>query len=149
MKETAMPDVIEMLEKDHRKVETLFEQIKGSKGAARAKHVERLVADLRLHMKVEESIVYPAIAKQVDGGDDMVEEAKTEHKGAKKALDDVEKLSPDKPGFDGALTMLEAGISHHVAEEEGEVFPQLRKSVTGDELSELGKKVAAAKKAAA
>ena len=82
-----MADVTEMLEQDHRKVEKLFEQIKGSKGAARAKFVERLVADLRLHMKVEESIVYPAIAKQVDDGDDMVKEAKTEHKGATHAKD--------------------------------------------------------------
>ena len=98
---------------------------------------------------MEESIVYPAIAKQVDDGNDMVDEAKSEHKGARKALDDVEKLSPDKPGFDGALTMLEAGISHHVEEEEGEVFPNLRKSVTAEQLDELGKQVAAAKKAAA
>lgn len=144
-----MADVTEMLEQDHRKVEKLFEQIKESKGAARAKFVQRLVSDLRLHMKVEESIVYPAIAKQVDDGNDMVDEAKSEHKGARKALDDVEKLSPDKPGFDGALTMLEAGISHHVEEEEGEVFPNLRKSVTAEQLDELGKKVTAAKKAAA
>ena len=56
-----MADVTEVLEQDHRKVEKLFEQIKGSRGAARAKFVERLVSDLRLHMKVEESIVYPAI----------------------------------------------------------------------------------------
>ena len=99
-------------------------------------------------MKVEESIVYPAIAKQVDDGD-VVEEDKTEHKGARKALDDVEKLSPDKPGFDGALTMLEAGISHHVEEEEDEVFPKFRKSVSTEALNELGKKVTAAKKSAA
>ncbi|RPI12000.1 MAG: hemerythrin domain-containing protein [Actinobacteria bacterium] len=144
-----MADVTEMLEQDHRKVEKLFDQIKASKGAARAKFVGRLVSDLRLHMKVEETIVYPAIVKQADDGKDMIEEAKTEHKGARKALDDVEKLSPDKPGFDGALTMLEAGISHHVEEEEGEVFPNFRKSVSAEELDALGKKVAAAKKAAA
>lgn len=144
-----MADVTEMLEQDHRKVEKLFEQIKKSKGSARAKLVERLVGELRLHMKVEESIVYPAIAKQVQGGDEMVQEAKSEHKGARKALDDVERLSPDKPGFDGALTMLEAGISHHVEEEEDEVFPRSRKTLSAEELDELGKKVAAAKKSTA
>ena len=142
-----MADVTEMLEQDHRKVERLFEQIKGSKGAARAKFVERLAGDLRLHMKVEETIVYPAIVKQADDGDDMVEEARTEHKGARKALDDVEKLSPDKPGFDGALTMLEAGISHHVEEEEDEVFPKFRESASAAELDALAKRVTAAKKA--
>ncbi len=143
-----MSDVVTMLEQDHREVEELFEKIKRTNGAARAQLVSRLAADLRLHMKVEESIVYPAIAKQVDDGDDMVEEAKTEHEGARKVLADVEKLSPNEPGFDGALEMLEAGISHHVEEEEDEVFPKLRESVSAGELDDLGEKVAAAKEKA-
>jgi hypothetical protein len=78
----------------------------------------------------------------------MVEEAKTEHAGARKVLDDVEKLSPNEPGFDGVFEMLEAGITHHVGEEEDEVFPSFRKSVSADELNALGEKVAAAKAAA-
>ncbi len=143
-----MADVVTMLEQDHREVEELFEKIKNTNGAVRAQLVTRLAADLRLHMKVEESIVYPAIAKQVDDGDDMVEEAKTEHEGARKVLADVEKLSPNEPGFDGALEMLEAGISHHVEEEEDEVFPKLRESVSAEELADLGEKVAAAKEKA-
>ena len=77
----------------------------------------------------------------------MVDEATTEHEGARKALADVEKLSPNEPGFDGALEMLEAGISHHVEEEEEEVFPQFRESVSSDELNELGDEVAAVKEA--
>ena len=140
-----MKDVIAMLEQDHREVEALFEKIKNTNGAARAQLVSRLAADLRLHMKVEESIVYPAIAKQVDDGDDMIEEAKTEHEGARKVLGDVEKLSPNEPGFDGALEMLEAGISHHVEEEEDEVFPKFRETVSADELNDLADEVAAAK----
>jgi hemerythrin-like domain-containing protein len=43
--------------------------------------------------------------------------------------------------------MLEAGISHHVEEEEEEVFPKFRESVSSDELNELGDEVAAAKEA--
>ena len=45
--------------------------------------------------------------------------------------------------FHGALEMLEAGISHHVKEEE-EVFPTFRKSVDATELDQLGEQVAAA-----
>ena len=142
-----MADVTKMLEQDHREAEDLFAKIKETNGAARAGLVTKLVAALRLHMQVEETIVYPAIAKQVDGGDDMVEEATTEHEGARKALADVEKLSPNEPGFDGALEMLEAGISHHVEEEEDEVFPKFRESVSSAELEELGDDVTAAKQA--
>ena len=142
-----MADVTKMLEHDHREAEDLFAKIKETNGAARAGLVTKLAGALRLHMQVEETIVYPAIAKQVDGGDDMVEEATTEHEGARKALADVEKLSPNEPGFDGALEMLEAGISHHVEEEEDEVFPKLRESVSSADLEELGDEVAAAKQA--
>jgi iron-sulfur cluster repair protein YtfE (RIC family) len=142
-----MADVTELLEQDHREAEDLFEKIRDTNGAARAGLVVKLVDALRLHMQVEEEIVYPAIARQVDGGDDMVKEAKTEHEGARKALADVEKLSPNEPGFDGALEMLEAGISHHVEEEEDEVFPKFRESVDEAELDELGAKVEAAKAA--
>ncbi len=65
-------------------------------------------------MYLEESIVYPAIAKWVDGGDDMVKEARAEHAEALKALAELERVSLNGPGFDGALAMLAAGISHHV-----------------------------------
>ena len=138
-------DVTKMLEADHREAEELFVKIKQSNGAARGALVGELGAALRLHMKVEETIVYPAIAKQVDGGAAEIDEAKTEHAEARKALDDVEQLSPDNPGFDAALATLEAGITHHVSEEEGEVFPKFRESVDAVELDELGDKVAAAK----
>ena len=140
-----MGDVTEMLETDHREAEDLFAKIKSTNGAARAGLVSKLADALKLHMQVEESIVYPAIANLVDGGDEMVDEARTEHEGARKVLADVEKLSPNEPGFDGALEMLEAGISHHVEEEEDEVFPKFRESVSAEELNDLGEKVAAAK----
>jgi iron-sulfur cluster repair protein YtfE (RIC family) len=141
-----MSDVTRILEQDHRKVEQLFEQIKKQQGAVRANLVEQLAADLRTHMRVEESIVYPFIVKQLNGdGKEMVEEAKTEHEGARKVLAEVERLSPNEPGFDGAFEMLEAGISHHVEEEETEVFPKLRKSASAAQLNEVGEQVEEAK----
>ena len=142
-----MADVTEMLEQDHREAEELFQKIKDTNGAARAGLVTKLADALKLHMQVEEDIVYPAIARQVDDGEEMVKEARTEHEGARKDLAAVEELSPNEPGFDGALDLLEAGISHHVEEEEDEVFPRFRESVDASELEELGAKVAAAKSA--
>jgi iron-sulfur cluster repair protein YtfE (RIC family) len=141
-----MSDVTRILEQDHRKVEHLFEQIKKQQGAIRANLVEQLAADLRTHMRVEETIVYPFIVKQLNGdGKEMVEEAKTEHAGARKVLAEVERLSPNEPGFDGALEMLEAGIKHHVKEEETEVFPKLRKSASAAQLNDVGVQVDEAK----
>ena len=141
-----MSDVTRILEQDHRKVEQLFEQIEKQQGSIRAKLVDQLAADLRMHMRIEETIVYPFVVKQLNGdGKEMVEEAKTEHEGARKVLAEVERLSPNEPGFDGAFEMLLAGISHHVEEEETEVFPKLRKKASAEQLNEVGEQVKEAK----
>ena len=58
-----MADVTEMLEQDHREAEELFQKIKDTNGAAHAGLVTKLADALKLHMQVEEDIVYPAIAR--------------------------------------------------------------------------------------
>ena len=143
-----MADVTKILEEDHREAESLFAQIREEWRQQSADLVTELANALRLHMQVEETIVYPAIAKLIDGGAGIVGEAASEHQAARRALADVEKLSPDEPGFDDALETLEADISHHVEEEEDEVFPEFRASASSAELEELGDRVVAAKSAA-
>ena len=39
-------------------------------------------------------------------------------------------LAPDEPGFGAAMEATKAGITHHVEEEENELFPKLRKDGT-------------------
>jgi hemerythrin superfamily protein len=118
-------DVTKILEVDHRQVEDLFDKIEKAKGAKRQPLIDELATSLRAHMELEESVVYPLI-EPVTGHED-VQEANTEHTLARKILDDVVRLAPDEPGFDGALEALKAGISHHVEEEEKDVFPKVRK----------------------
>jgi hemerythrin superfamily protein len=118
-------DVTKILEADHRTVEGLFDQIEKAKGDERTPLIEQLATNLRGHMELEEEVVYPAM-KPVTG-DEEVQEGVTEHELARKALQDVVSLAPDEPGFGAALEALKAGIVHHVEEEEGDVFPKLRK----------------------
>jgi hemerythrin superfamily protein len=117
-------DVTKMLEADHRTVEDLFRRIEGAEGAERQPMIDELATSLRAHMELEESVVYPAMKPVV--GDEAVEEGNVEHELARKTLEDVMRLAPDEPGFGAALDALKAGISHHVEEEEDEVFPKLR-----------------------
>lgn len=118
-------DVTKLLEADHRTVEDLFARIKEAEGADRQPFIDELVTSLRAHMELEESVVYPVIVPIT--GEESVQEGNTEHELARSALDDVVGLAPDEPGFGAALEACEAGISHHVEEEERDMFPQLRK----------------------
>jgi len=135
-------DVVAILEADHRQVEQLFEQIQRAQGSQRTKLVQKLVSELTLHMSIEESIVYPRMAR-IDK--EMSTEAEAEHALARKAIKDLQRLAPDTPGFDGALEMVKAGIEHHVHEEEGEAFPKLRSQLDSNELRELTEQVRTAK----
>jgi hypothetical protein len=60
-------------------------------------------------------------------GAEAVEEGNKEHELARDGLAQMIDLAPDEPGFGAALDAVKAGISHHVHEEEDELFPKLRK----------------------
>ena len=137
-----MNDPIAILTADHRQVEQLFERIEKAEGEERARLVAELESSLRLHMDIEESIVYPIVASQVDEED--AEEANVEHDLAREGLDKLRQLL-DQPGFGAALDMVKAGVHHHVEEEEGEIFPQLEGKLDDDKREELGDAVAEAK----
>jgi hemerythrin-like domain-containing protein len=118
-------DPTKLLEADHRTVEALFDKIENANGDARTALIDELADSLRGHMELEEQVLYPAM--QPVTGDESVQEANTEHELARKTLAEMLNLAPDKPGFGAALESVKAGIEHHVEEEEGEIFPKLRK----------------------
>ena len=121
-------DPTKLLEADHRKVEDLFESIEKAKGADRSSLVTELETALKAHMQLEEQVLYPAMAPAT--GAEAVEEGNKEHELARKSLQDMIDLAPDEPGFGAAMEATKAGIEHHVEEEEGEIFPKLRKDGT-------------------
>ncbi len=138
-----MNDPIALLKKDHREAEVLLKTLAASKpGARRNATVKKLDAALRLHMQIEEDLVYPLVAKLVAEQD--AHEAEIEHGLVRESLDDLARLV-DEPGFGAAVAMITAGIKHHVKEEEREVFPDLKKKLDRPELSELGDEVKKAK----
>ena len=140
-----MPDPVVLLKEDHKEAKKLLKQLEeSSPGKRRAATVQKLDAALRLHMQIEETLVYPLVAELV--GDEEAEEANVEHTLAREGLEKLSELD-DEPGFGAAVAMLTAGIAHHVKEEETEVFPKLKKQLDRERLMQLGDEVAAAKRA--
>jgi len=149
----AQRDVIEVLMHDHREVESMFAELESLRGAAtdsdrsrRKDLVEQVTIELVRHSVAEEAEVYPAVKEKVSA--EEAERAKQEHAEAEETMKRLEKLKPEDASFDAELATLMREIREHVAEEEGEMFPHMRKVFSHDELRELGSKVEAVKKIA-
>jgi iron-sulfur cluster repair protein YtfE (RIC family) len=128
-------DALLMLERDHRRVEQMLSELGDSEpGPERTALVEKLTKALELHMRFEEEHLYPLL-QEFDA--EMADEAGSEHQLARQGLATVQEMV-DKPGFGAAVEMLTGGISHHVADEEGEAFPSLRERCHADRLASLG-----------
>lgn len=142
-----MNDPITLLRKDHREAETLLKRLEESKkpGPRRQQTIDTLVAAMRLHMEIEERIVYPVAREKL--GAEEVQEAEVEHKLARQGLEKLEQLA-DAPGFGAAVDMVKAGIKHHVKDEETEMFPKLKKKLDRETLADLGDRIVAAKQQA-
>jgi hemerythrin superfamily protein len=138
-------DPFRMLERDHRKVERLLEQLgEDPEEPQLSQLVSQLSAELQLHMSFEEEQIYPLV-QQLDG--EMAEEAETEHRLAREGLEKLTSLA-GAPGFGAAVEMVKGGITHHVEEEEGEMFPKLRRELDGERASALAASLLEAKQAA-
>ena len=138
-----MPDVIKLLEHDHREVEDLFAKAESTAGAAKQQVVTKIAAELTLHAEVEETIVYPAMRQA--GLTDIVDEAIEEHAKVKDLIAKLEATDGTSSDVDPILTQLKADVQHHVEEEESDGFPKFRKAVGAHELEALGERVEHAK----
>lgn len=151
MTQTQTQDVIAVLIQDHREVEEMFVRLEELNGDANdeAKTVaEQVVIELVRHSVAEEQYVYPAAREHLPNGDQLTDHEIKEHSEAERTMKKLEKLDPSDAEFWPTVTVLIQEIRHHVAEEEGKLFPELRAACPHDKLLELGGKVTAAKKIA-
>ena len=131
----------------------MFHELESLRGAsteeetARRKELtEQVTIELVRHSVAEEVLVYPQVEGKV--GEDAVEHAREEHAEAEETLQKLEKLDADDPRFDDELATLMKEIRHHIEDEEGEMFAQMRQVMDADELRKLGARVEAFKKVA-
>lgn len=123
-----------LLEKQHREVEHLFEQLEKDSGSAETL-VNELANNLAAHMTIEQEFFYPAI-KDVDR--EMVFESFEEHALAEIALKRLLAADSEAEEFKARVIALKELIEHHVKEEEEELFPKVEKALDEDKLKELG-----------
>lgn len=138
-------DIFELIQADHRKVESLFSEIESTDSAKKLQTLfNQLYTDLNVHAKAEELTFYPTMLNY-EGTEDQVAEAEEEHTEAKELLEELKSLSPTSSEFKAKIRELKEAVQHHVEEEESEIFATISEKVGKEELKELAKEFQEAK----
>lgn len=120
--------LFEMLEQDHSKVKTLFDEFESAKDSRTKQRImKETLLELEVHAKLEETLIYPAIRKKIDA-DKIMDEALEEHHVAHTLINELKSGNGKNGRHDAKFKVLGESIKHHVKEEEGTMFPEAEKA---------------------
>jgi len=116
-------DPIAMLTAEHRQVRALFQQYADTSDPyLRQIIAEHVFAELILHMLLEETVFYPALAEQADAeGKRLVEAALQDHQQVKERIETLQETD-DEAAFEDGFQALRAQVEQYIADEETRMF---------------------------
>jgi hemerythrin superfamily protein len=125
--ETSRPpdDAIALLTADHRQVRALFQQYADTPDPYLQQIIaEHVFAELTLHMLLEETVFYPAVAEQTDAeGKQLVNEALQDHQAIKALIETLQEIDDDA-AFEAQFQILQTQVEQHIEDEETRMFPE-------------------------
>lgn len=139
-------DVFDLLKQDHQRIMNLFSQIIEQEEQSREDLFAQIRQGLDLHMKGEESYLYPVL-QQEDEANEMTLEAFEEHHISKTVIQELSDMSSSDEHWMPKIKVLKELISHHVEEEENELFPVAQDLLPREQIQEIGKNIRQAMKA--
>ena len=135
-------NAIDLLIEQHDEVEQLMKRLEGELLDDQQKMLVffELADKLAAHAEIEERIFYPAArASQTMG---LSLEALEEHTAIKRVIAEMLGTDLEDMRFDALLAVLHELVErHNRGEEENDMFPKLRASMTGAELTRLGREM--------
>jgi hemerythrin-like domain-containing protein len=133
---------IDLLMDQHREVEDLFAQLEKADDPEEKSQICAALCDkLAIHAKIEEKTFYPGIMR--DQTEDALHEAVEEHLQVKRLIADLLHIDPSDDRFEAAASVLKEDVSHHVKEEETELFPKVKKIVARENLIAMAQEMMA------
>lgn len=138
--QAAMPgDWLDQILQHHMDIEDAFADVKAaSNAAARKTALKTLGILLTGHAIAEESVIYPALAK--DGEKTHAGVGYDEQAMVKVQMALLEELEPMSQDFMDKLEHIEGAVAHHIYAEEGNWFLDLKEAATADEQVTLTKR---------
>jgi len=126
-----MPNGIDLVLADHRKVDALFAQFNATPLGSYAGQIFDCLA---AHDDAENGALYP-LALGLLGDAALLDRAETAHSGVKKLIDHAKTLE-GAPLVD-VMALLQAAVETHVQDEEKNLLPKLQETATAAQLEGL------------
>ncbi|GAA3506918.1 hemerythrin domain-containing protein [Streptomyces showdoensis] len=142
-------DAIVLLREDHKTVEKLFKRFEKTSDddtAERRRIADEVIEEPTVHAWIEEKFFYPAARAAAPDTTDHILESVEEHHAVVWMLSELKDMDPGDERFKAKMSVLMEQVRHHVEEEEQEWFPEVRKAMGRNRLTELGDELEAGKK---
>jgi hemerythrin-like domain-containing protein len=128
---------IDMLKKDHQKVQQLFREYESTSGKSQKRRqdiADKVFIELEIHAALEEEVFYPSVEAGTaeESAKMLVAKSREEHAMVKTLIDEMRGMGSDDPEFEANFKILAENVESHIEEEESELFPQAEKSISGD-----------------
>jgi hemerythrin-like domain-containing protein len=134
-------DAIVLLKSDHKEMRRLFREFRaaGDRAAKRkSKLMEQILQLLTIHTYVENEVMYPEVRKLIPNLAGEVLESCEEHHVADVLAAELYGMPAGSERFVPKAVVLIENVTHHIEEEEQELFPKVREKLGRRQLQEIG-----------
>ena len=141
-------DIYSYIKKDHEKVADLMQQVIDSRDPNERKALfDTIRIELILHLGSEEQTFYRAIEKasRAEAVEEQMDHAHHEHDEVRDYLVKLAGLRVDNEIWIETFGEFKHAVSHHVAEEEGDVWAKARKFLSSHDAAKLAHEMDAVK----
>jgi hemerythrin superfamily protein len=141
-------DALALLEDDHQKVKKLMGELEKTTERAvktREELFTKLVTELTIHERIEEEIFYPEVKERATSRklEELVAESYEEHHFVDVVKAEIAETPFDAEEWAAKFKVMKENVEHHAfEEEEGKMFPKVRRAFSKAELEDMGTRMA-------
>jgi hemerythrin superfamily protein len=141
-------DALTLLEDDHQKVKKLMGELEKTTERAvktREELFTRLLTELTIHERIEEEIFYPEVKERATSRklEELVAESYEEHHFVDVVKAEIAETPFDAEEWAAKFKVMKENVEHHAfEEEEGKMFPKVRRAFSKAELEDMGTRMA-------
>jgi hemerythrin superfamily protein len=129
-------DWLSLVLQHHRQIESAFDAVRSAtEPSIRAAAMKRLGVILTGHSNAEESVLYPALVRADEKGHATM--AYNEQAAAKTQMGELEFIDPMSEDYLDKLEHIRGAVAHHMYEEEGTWFLELKEKAAADDQLKL------------